>query len=31
MLSALNDTLSRHDMQTMHAAMLLAQLPARTL
>ena len=31
MLSALNDTLNRHDMQTMHAAMLLAQLPARTL
>ncbi|MHB9839388.1 flagellar transcriptional regulator FlhD [Paraburkholderia terrae] len=31
MLSALNETLSRHDMQTIHAAMLLAQLPARTL
>lgn len=30
-LSALNDSLGRHDMQSMHAAMLLAQLPARTL
>ncbi|MEX3972330.1 flagellar transcriptional regulator FlhD [Paraburkholderia caribensis] len=30
-LSALNDSLGRHEMQPMHAAMLLAQLPARTL
>jgi flagellar transcriptional activator FlhD len=30
-LRALNDTLSRHDMQAMHAAMLLAQRPPGSL
>lgn len=30
-LSALSDSLGRHDMQAMHAAILLAQVPAGTL